>query len=328
MQRRIAALINKNLSNFKTISNTGSQKDGTWTSPKNMQSTQLHQTSQENGLHQENPVYCSNCNENLQPGFAYCPACGQKTGRVVVPFRSLAKDFAEDYFSFDSKILRSLLPLLLRPGFLTIQFLQGRRARYIPPLRMYLTISLLAFLLLAVNKPSHTTYHSGTDQITAEELEEIKKELAGSPGGTASPEMEDILAEAFWDNFFNSVVPKLFFVMVPLAALILYALYRKTSRYYIEHLIFSLHFHSFVFVLLSVYLLMSSYLFSGKAMLNSILLGLMLTTVLVYLFAALKRVHDQSLSKTLLKFGVMAGSYTVAFVVSLMTALLINYSMT
>lgn len=286
----------------------------------------LRQTTEETLLPQIPSPVCSNCGEALQPRFAYCPACGQQTGRQIVPFASLARDFVEDYFSFDSKIIRSLYPLLLQPGFLTAEFLRGRRARYIQPLRMYLTISLLAFLLLAVNRPSLTRYHAGTDEITAEELEEIKREMA-APGSPGRPDAEDGPAGAFWDNFFNSVLPKLFFVMVPLAAVILYALYRKTSRYYMEHLIFSLHFHSFVFVLLSGYLLVSSYLLSGRAVVNQVLLTALLAAVLAYLFVALKRVHGQSTGKTLLKFGVLAGSYTVAFLISLMAALLINYSM-
>jgi hypothetical protein len=292
-----------------------------------MQQSELRQATEETHPPQTPSPACSNCGEVLQPRFAYCPACGQQTGRRIVPFVALAKEFGEEYFSFDSKILRSLYPLLLRPGFLTVEFLQGRRARYIPPLRMYLTISLLAFLLLAVNKPSLTRYHAGAEEITAEELVEIQRELATAPGGPARAEMEDVLADAFWDNFFNSVLPKLFFVMVPLAAVILFALYRKTSRYYMEHLIFSLHFHSFVFVLLSGYLLISSYLFSGKVLVNQVLLTILLVTVLVYLLVALRRVHGQPAGKTLLKFSVLVGSYTVAFLVSLMAALLINYSM-
>jgi hypothetical protein len=292
-----------------------------------MPSSELHQTTEETRPPQAHSPACSNCGEALQPRFAYCPACGQQTGRQIVPFVSLAKDFVEDYFSFDSKIFRSLYPLLLQPGFLTVEFLRGRRARYIPPLRMYLTISLLAFLLLAVNKPSLTRYHAGTGEITAEELAELQRELAAAPGQPDRPEMEDVLAEAFWDNFFNSLLPKLFFVMVPLAAVILLALYRKTSRYYMEHLIFSLHFHSFVFVLLSGYLLVSSYLLSGKVLVNRLLLSVLLAAVLVYLLVALRRVHGQSAGKTLLKFSVLMGSYTAAFLASLMAALLINYSM-
>jgi hypothetical protein len=292
-----------------------------------MQQSELRQTTEETDPPQPPSPACSNCGETLQPRFAYCPACGQQTGRRIVPFATLAKEFVEDYFSFDSKILRSLYPLLLRPGFLTNEFLRGRRARYIPPLRMYLTISLLAFLLLAVNKPSLTRYHAGAGEITAEELAEIQRELATAPGGPARADVEDVLAEAFWDNFFTSVLPKLFFVMVPLAAVILFALYRKTSRYYMEHLIFSLHFHSFVFVLLSAYLLVSSYLLSGRVLVNRVLLTAMITAVLAYLLAALRRVHGQPTGKTLFKFSVLVGSYTVAFLVSLMAALLINYSM-
>lgn len=266
---------------------------------------------------------CPNCGTEILPAYNYCPSCGQDTNPKLISVGAIAKDVTENYFTVDSKILRSLTPLLFKPGFLTEEFMRGRRARYILPFRMYLTVSLLAFLVLAINKPSRTIYQ--TEEITAEELEEIKSELVvpGTNHGATAGEAE--IAEAFWDTFFNSTLPKLFFVMVPFYALILAALYRKPRRYYVEHVIFSLHFHSFAFIVLLLYLLVSSFLLARQVFINQLLSTALLVFTLVYLFIALKRVYRQSYGKTTLKFGLLLGSYTVTFLICLFVALFFFY---
>ncbi len=267
---------------------------------------------------------CANCTTELKPKFAFCPVCGQSTEPKVESFGEVAKTFLEDYFSFDSKVFRSLRPLVTNPGFLTNEYIQGRRVRYIPPLRMYVTISLLAFLLLAINKPSRTQLQSGSEEISALELDEIQKDLS-----TAYPRSADDVIdveEAFWDNFFDSTLPKLFFIMVPLYGLIQAMLYQRQRRYYMEHLIFSLHFHSFVFLMLLVYMLISSYVSARHASFNGLLMTILSGVTLVYLFIALKRVYGQSIAKTTVKFGLLLASYSATFIVFSLIALFAYYS--
>ena len=91
---------------------------------------------------------CKNCNTKLEVGFKYCPNCGQEHKDKVVHFRQFILDFLGDYFTFDSLIIRSVKPLLFNPGFLTKEFIAGRRVRYIPPLRMFVFISIIFFLVL------------------------------------------------------------------------------------------------------------------------------------------------------------------------------------
>jgi hypothetical protein len=274
------------------------------------------------------PASCLNCGDELLPRHRYCPGCGQDTNPKITSLGAIGKDFLENYFTFDSKLFRSLFPLLFRPGFLTEEYIRGRRARYIPPLRMYLSVSLLAFLLLALNKPVQPVYQS--DEITAEELEEIKRDLSASKPGQAvllqDPDMQ--VSDVFWDNFFNSTLPKLFFLMVPLAAFILAALYRRGRRYYVEYMIFSLHFHSFVFVVLLLYLLLSTFLLTRQVFVNQLLGGTFLLLVLTYLYLALKRVYGQRWGRTLVKFGLLLSSYSLTFVIFLLIALLVFYQAT
>ena len=48
-----------------------------------------------------------------------------------------------------NKILKTIIPLLFKPGFLTLEYNKGRRVKYLPPLRMYLVLSVLIFLIPA-----------------------------------------------------------------------------------------------------------------------------------------------------------------------------------
>ena len=55
-----------------------------------------------------------------------------------------------DILTWDSRLWRTAIALIFRPGFLTAEFIAGRRARYVPPFRLYLIISFLIFLFLSV----------------------------------------------------------------------------------------------------------------------------------------------------------------------------------
>ena len=63
--------------------------------------------------------------------------------------RDLILHFFEDYFSFDNKILRTSIVLLTQPGQLTVEFMAEKRAKYVPPLRLYLFIAFICMLGLS-----------------------------------------------------------------------------------------------------------------------------------------------------------------------------------
>ena len=94
---------------------------------------------------------CRNCGTPLAGKF--CPECGQRSHTHVAPLREIAEDFARQQFGFDAKFLHSILPLLIRPGFLTREYCAGREERYVKPFRLYLFSSLLFFFLAAFMWP-------------------------------------------------------------------------------------------------------------------------------------------------------------------------------
>ena len=91
---------------------------------------------------------CDNCAAPLSG--PYCADCGQRAAGRVVPLRQVIKEFLETLFELDLRILHTLPTFFLRPGRLTTEYVQGRRRRYIRPLRLYLFSSFLLFTVLAL----------------------------------------------------------------------------------------------------------------------------------------------------------------------------------
>ena len=87
---------------------------------------------------------CLNCGTFLTD--AFCAHCGQRAGDVRLSVRDITHEAVAEHFGLDSKVARTLVTLLRRPGYLTMEFLAGRRVRYVPPLRLYLSLSVLFFL--------------------------------------------------------------------------------------------------------------------------------------------------------------------------------------
>ena len=92
------------------------------------------------------PSPCRNCGSDA-PG-AYCPACGQETRTHLPTFAQFMRDAAGRYVALDGKWWRTLGTLIFRPGFLTREYLAGRRRRYVRPSRLFLVASLLVFAVL------------------------------------------------------------------------------------------------------------------------------------------------------------------------------------
>ena len=91
---------------------------------------------------------CLNCNFPLRPEDNFCPNCGQENNVRNVPARYLIVEIFEGFYSFDTKLWNTIKASLLKPGKITLDYLEGKRARYVPPLKFYLFISFVFFLLL------------------------------------------------------------------------------------------------------------------------------------------------------------------------------------
>lgn len=128
-------------------------------------------------------------------------------------------------FEVDGRAARTVKTLFRQPGMLTREFIAGRRARYSPPLRLYLVFSIAFFLLAA--------------WLTAS-------------GILREPEADPVFDAALQARFLSDDLPTLMFVLLPVFALLMKIAYWR-HRYF-EHLIFSLHLHCAEYVVLTVVL--------------------------------------------------------------------------
>lgn len=92
---------------------------------------------------------CPNCFIDLDEEWHFCPGCGQENLDRKVSFRTLVLDFLGDFFTFDSKFFHSLIPFLFRPGEMTRYFLDGKRAHYIPPVRILVFMCIICFTVIS-----------------------------------------------------------------------------------------------------------------------------------------------------------------------------------
>jgi hypothetical protein len=263
------------------------------------------------------PPVCLNCGEKLLG--PYCWQCGQGAVDHRRPLRELAGNFFEDVLNLDSRLLRAVGPLLLRPGFLTREYLAGRRARYAPPLRLFL-IATLVFATLGVLLPSREirvvtdmeqarpTAGDGPQTIV------LPKRLARLGDSAVRKRLSRAMekAQANPQEFARALagnLPRAFFLLLPVFALLVKLFYWRQDRLYVDHLIFSLHFHAFGFAVLSL----NALALRLWPPLSKPLVLLLWIWFLVYLALALRRVYGGSWPVTAAKLCGLASIYAVLF---------------
>ncbi|HEX6560342.1 MAG TPA: DUF3667 domain-containing protein [Longimicrobiales bacterium] len=240
--------------------------------------------------------------------------------------------------------------LLLHPGRLSREYFQGHIQRYIPPFKLYLMISVLFFVLVNVltmrgltndlarqihtaqdslraaqrrdstiahrrmigvtiggrdttNWLRDTEFHSGIESVDRMANERMHKLADLGPREGTRRMVRALLDQA----------PRVLFVLLPVYALLLFAFYWRQRRYYVEHFVFALHVHSFIFLMLIPGLLLDI------AWLHT----LIFVSILLYVLVAMKRFYEQSYIVVLLKGFVLWLCYWVVFAVGLLGALLL-----
>jgi hypothetical protein len=103
---------------------------------------------------------CLNCGAMLTG--KYCPNCGQENLEIHESFGHMMNHAISDYFHFDHQFFHTLRPLFLKPGYLTNQYMSGKRAQYLHPVKMYIFISIVYFLLLFQSGHSLVDMHETT----------------------------------------------------------------------------------------------------------------------------------------------------------------------
>jgi len=228
---------------------------------------------------------CRNCG-SASPG-NFCPQCGQDTSLHPPSLWEFAHEFLTHYVAIEGPLWHTLRLLVLRPGELTREFLAGRRRRYIPPLRLYLTVSFLFFAFSQVVGDTHFETGPGVDRdkAIAQAREKLKDSridielvdptkpgdlarLKGRRGiadclqpGNSCNRFERLIARPvsrvqadpqYGEHFQERLqhdVPYAMFLALPVFALLTRLAYRRRGLYFGEHIVFALHVHAFWFLL-------------------------------------------------------------------------------
>src|SRR6266853_2072857 len=206
-------------------------------------------------------VRCDNCGAPVSA--RYCGACGQRLEPPVHSLWHFLRVATEDLTHADSRLWRTLAALLFKPGYLTAQFLAGRRASYLPPVRLYLVLSVLFFIWVSAAQTSlqvvqfdakpaagatrvSTPFSPALPGESAQQRSERlchdtvyqgpwQQQLAPLVSRACRTVVEDSgrsLRESFLHN-----LPRAMFLFLPLLAGAMMLMYWRPRHYYVEHLL-------------------------------------------------------------------------------------------
>ena len=284
---------------------------------------------------------CQNCGHEDTGNF--CSNCGQS---FTVLNRPIKEIFIEifDIIDIDRRIINSIIPFLFKPGFLTREYLAGKRKKYISPVRLYLILSLFFFFLAQstsrkqagnnennwLNITNDTTDVVIRDDSLAIELLKSDSLFGLEIDSTASPKLlrkakrnnrlsdsaVDALSNksAFLQNFYQTISYVLFLLM-PVFALLMKLLFIRRRVFYIEHLMFSINMHSFMLLIFSLVIILSQII--GE---RDQFIAILFIIIPVYFTIGMKRLYRQSLWKIILKEFILAVMYIIILLVTLFIA--------
>jgi hypothetical protein len=144
---------------------------------------------------------CLNCGTTLEGKF--CHNCGQENLQIKESFGHMMNHAISDYFHFDHQFFHTLKPLLFKPGYLTNEYMAGRRVQYLHPVKMYIFISLVYFLLLfqGGHQEAKENNTAAKPANTQKVIDSVNREIANDKGVTAEQKKQIIKYEYYGKNY-------------------------------------------------------------------------------------------------------------------------------
>jgi uncharacterized protein DUF3667 len=261
----------------------------------------------------------------------FCSRCGQREIDYHQSFGTVFRDFLDSFLAFDGKVIQTLWLLLSRPGELTTRFLQGQQIRFLNPIRLYVSVSLVFFLVLHFAQPNaalvvvkgnapagHQANAAPTEQTNGED-QQFEAKMIKKYG--SEQEFGSHLAAEFIERLQWMIL-----ICVPIYAGLLKLLYLRSKRPYLAHLVYAFHLHSAFFVCALVQTLLGAIATTAHLDWVKWLAGLLELWLIVYLFLAQKKVYAQSWGRTILKFFGLYAAYAVVLVAAVtVTGTLVFY---
>lgn len=334
---------------------------------------------------------CLNCGEALHG--KYCSNCGQEAFLHKDSFWHMTFHFIGHYFHYDGKFWTTLKTLFTKPGLATLEYINGKRAKYLNPVQLYFFVTTFFFILVfsLTDNTIHTgptetkTYDSAMHAIRQQAdsatlqarraIEHADSTQAGNTTATDStntseesvltqdvdlsfsniplatydsiqnalpPEKRDGKIKRFFARKFHQVTdtseddflsgfidkfthqfPKIFFLLLPWFAFSMWLVFYRYKFYFVDHLIFSIHYHAFLF-LIGIFMLLVRSLHLPVSISGLFNTG-MFVYAGVYLFLSLRRVFPASGMRTFLKQVFLSITYFFGFIMALLMILLFTF---
>ena len=265
---------------------------------------------------------CLNCNAPLTG--LYCASCGQKHIPSIPSMTQSIGEIIETLTYADSRLWRTLGLLLVKPGELPSRYFAGKRASVLPPLRLYLIISIAFFMVLRID----STLISESQKVSPISIEASETTLATGENpcnidyaGPFAPYLKNRMIaaceQAVLDSGetltrrFTANLPKAMFALMPLVAAVMVLWYRRPKRFFMEHLIFQVFNHSALFLAAGLTYVISWIVPSAVA--SGLELALLPYTF-YYCYRSLRTYYQQSRAVTWVKFASLSVAYLILLI--------------
>jgi hypothetical protein len=278
---------------------------------------------------------CLNCGMNIQ--LEFCPECGQRAIDPDPALREFLHEAAEEFLHWDGKLASTFRLLVTKPGALTKEYLAGRRVRYISPLRLYLTCSVLYFFCAALIPSRSAVFTRKLDRAAGAQAGPVDADSTDTAAGLAEVDSlaharmgrKGALAAHFsralrdrkeLSRRVTAAMPNAMFLLLPISAALFALGFRDRRRRYPQHLTFALHVHAMLFLALTVLLVAR---LTTNAVLDAALTTVCCGAMGAYLIFAANRVYGGSRGGVLARLMLVFGSYFIAFAFTMLAVLFI-----
>lgn len=284
---------------------------------------------------------CRNCEEVVEGRF--CGNCGQLAASFHRPVLSLIGETISDTFTLDGRLSRTLPILLFRPGRLTKNYTAGKRARYVPPFRLFLIASLVFYLVLFALVPpgqyinlddeTRAEITEGLADAQAEDVAEIIEETTrerlerenihvGAPDALRSGIEDQIVAVLDNQDQFGAQLenwlPRLSILMVPMTIIAFGILHIWRRKLYVyDHAVHALHLHSWIYLTGAVAMLVGPYV-------PEFLLWLYLISFFAYVWRSLAVVGSTGVIMSGLRLFLMIVFWTIVIALIIVATIIVS----
>jgi hypothetical protein len=297
---------------------------------------------------------CGNCDAPLTG--PYCSQCGQHAHESARSLILVLHDAWHLMTHIDGRFWSTIRILLSSPGQLTLDYFADRRARHVSPLQLYLVVSIAFFAFTAANSgltmtaappgPSApaTTAAPAAPAATAAAAQDATQGVVDvaidvrdcgkiSLGWTwLQARLRAACQRQIADNgksvahAFGSYVPKMMFIFLPLMALIMMPLYLAPRRYYVEHLVFFLHAHAALFLVMILDMLFGlvAHRLPHLGLVESVVDLATACYAAWYVYLAMRRYYGNGRALTLAKLAVVGIAYQVFLAIMVAATLLLS----